>query len=395
MSHPLISRSADLKRLRDDGYNIDVVAGYLVMIDIPYLTSRKEVKRGALISTLALAGDVTTRPDTHVIHFAGEYPCQHDGSEIEKIRNESSRRALVDGLVIDHTFSAKPTPAGYYEDYYAKMTTYALIFEGPARSVEPNATARSYPAIPSWQGSDSVFNYIDTASSRAEIEAISQKVAGQRIALVGGGGTAAYLLDFVAKTPVAEIHIFDGDTFLQHNAFRAPGAPTLEQLQARPSKVAYLAGIYSRMRRGIVPHECYVGVDNVELLRQMDVVFLCLDRGTEKRVIVQKLEEFEITFIDVGMGLYVSDGALGGIVRVTTSTPAQRAHVASAVPFSDGIGHNEYAQNIQIAELNALNAALAVLKWKKLCGVYLDVDHEHQTVFTLIDNAIVNEEKHP
>jgi hypothetical protein len=35
------------------------------------------------------------------------------------------------------------------------------------------------------------------------------------------------VLDFTAKTHVKEIHLFDGDTFFQHNAFRAPGAANL------------------------------------------------------------------------------------------------------------------------------------------------------------------------
>ena len=40
-----------------------------------------------------------------------------------------------------------------------------------------------------------------------------------------------------------------------------------------------------------------------------------------------------------------------------------------------------YSHNIQIAELNALNAALAVIKWKKLAGFYVDLEGEHFTVY--------------
>jgi tRNA A37 threonylcarbamoyladenosine dehydratase len=45
------------------------------------------------------------------------------------------------------------------------------------------------------------------------------------------GGTGSYILDLVAKTAVMEIHLFDGDDFNQHNAFRAPGAASLEDLE--------------------------------------------------------------------------------------------------------------------------------------------------------------------
>jgi hypothetical protein len=76
---------------------------------------------------------------------------------------------------------------------------------------------------------------------------------------------------------------FDGDTFLQHNAFRSPGAPSIEELKAKPGKVAYLQGIYAKMRRGIVVHPEYLDTENIELLRDMQLVFLCFDGGTAKR----------------------------------------------------------------------------------------------------------------
>jgi hypothetical protein len=43
-------------------------------------------------------------------------------------------------------------------------------------------------------------------------------------------------LDFVAKTPVEEIHLFDSDVFLQHNAFRAPGAINKERFSEHLKK---------------------------------------------------------------------------------------------------------------------------------------------------------------
>lgn len=55
--------------------------------------------------------------------------------------------------------------------------------------------------------------------------------------------------------------------------------------------------------------------------------------------------------------------------------------------------NDEYAQNIQIADLNALNAALAVIKWKKLCGFYQDFEHEHHSTYTSDGNAMTNEDQ--
>ena len=88
----------------------------------------------------------------------------------------------------------------------------------------------------------------------------------------------------------------------------------------------------------------------------------------KKKAIIQKLESLSISFIDVGMGLELVNGSLGGILRVTTSTKDKREHVHSGrISFAGG-EKDIYASNIQVADLNALNAALAVIKWKKLKG---------------------------
>ena len=88
MSHPLIVRSPDLRRLRDEGYDIDVREACL-LVQVPYVNASAQVRTGILVSTLALAGDVTATPDTHVMHFAGDQPCNKDGTEISSIKHSS------------------------------------------------------------------------------------------------------------------------------------------------------------------------------------------------------------------------------------------------------------------------------------------------------------------
>lgn len=394
MSHPLIGRSPDLKRLRDEGYNLEIQHDHLLVKDVPYVNSRREVKRGILVSTVMQAGGITTTPDTHVVFFIGDHPCRADGTEIDQIKNPSGGKVIGEGLTVNHTFSAKPQDP--HPDYYAKMITYVAILQGQARALEPSVTAQTFPVIEADQKDDDpVFNYMDTASSRAEITAITQKLVMPKVAIVGLGGTGAYVLDLVAKTPVREIHLFDRDEFLQHNAFRAPGAPSVGELRAKPRKVAYLHGIYSKMRRGVIVHEEHIGAENVGLLREMQFVFLCLDPEAPKGIIVEKLEEFGVPFVDVGIGVYRTEDMLGGVLRVTTSTPEQRDHLRGRVGFTPGDGHNEYAANIQIAELNALNAALAVIKWKKRFRFYQDLDREHHCTYTIDGNAINNQDRRP
>ncbi len=393
MSRRPINLSPDLKRLQDEGYDLEIRKGFLLTKDVPYANSQKQVRRGILVVKLKLAGDVTDKPDDHVAYFQGEHPCDANGAKLVKIEHVSSERTLAEGVVIQHSFSAKPKPNDRYDNYYHQVTTYVAMFCGQAKVIDPSATAKTYPVIPNDDDENPVFNYIDTASSRAEIGLLTQKLAHKKLGIVGTGGTGAYVLDFTAKTPVVEIHLFDKDSFSQHNAFRAPGAPSLDELRTKPSKVHYLKSIYAHMHRGIVAHEEFLNDENVETLRGMDFVFLCLDQGSVKKMIVAKLEEFAVSFIDVGMGVYEADGSLSGILRVTTSTPGRRETARRRMAFSDGDGRNEYARNIQIAELNALNAALAVIKWKKLCGFYHDLDGEHSTTFTINGNFLCNEDK--
>ena len=161
-------------------------------------------------------------------------------------------------MTIQHSFSAKPKPADAYPDYYAKVTTYVAIISGPAWRIDPTSTAKTFPVIAPEKESEEPFNYTDTASSRAEIVAVTKKLALQKIAIIGLGGTGSYVLDLVAKTPVKEIHLYDGDTFLQHNAFRSPGAPSGEELRARLPKATYFKNLYGKMHRGIVDHPVYL-----------------------------------------------------------------------------------------------------------------------------------------
>src|ERR1039458_6235217 len=91
MSQRPISRSADLKKLRDEGYDLELRSGCLLVKDVPYVNSRKEVKLGILAVKLVLADDETCRPDDHVAYFSGDHPCDEDGTEIAKIKHASGR----------------------------------------------------------------------------------------------------------------------------------------------------------------------------------------------------------------------------------------------------------------------------------------------------------------
>lgn len=390
MSRPQLARSCDLLRLRNEGYDVTICDGFLVVADVPYVTAESTIALGKLVCALTLNGDVTTRPADHVMHFVGSTPHQRNGRPLKFI-NSCAPVVLSTSLTATHLFSSKP-PQGY-EDYYEKVTAYVSLLENEARAIDPCVTARTFPVVTE-EGSSDVFAYTDTASTRAGIAAISQKLAVSSVAIVGLGGTGSYILDFLAKTPVGAIHVYDPDRFLQHNAFRAPGAASITDLEEALPKVDHHARTYSQMHRNIVAHRCAVDETNVGELLGMDFVFLSVDTGPVKGQILRALEQAGTPFIDVGLGLTRTGNSLNGMLRVTTSTPTQRAHVweKNRIPLPADDAQALYDLNVQVAELNALNAALAVIKWKKLLGFYSDVEREHFSVYAIDGNNIVNED---
>jgi hypothetical protein len=387
MSHKLINHSPDLNRLREDGYFVQIQGGLLLLREIPYVNAQRQVRTGTLISTLNLAGDVTQYAGDHVASFDGEFPCNADGTPIHQISHQSGDMDLGHGVMAKHSFSSKP--ASGYTDYHHKMSTYASIISAAAAVLQPGVSSKPF-RVPD-EEEDNVFHYVETASDRAGIGALTQRLATETVGIIGLGGTGSYVLDLAAKTPVREIRLFDPDLFLQHNAFRSPGAPSIDELREAPRKVDYLAGIYSKMHRKIVPHAVAIAADNLHLLEGLSFVFICIDGGAAKQQIVQKLEALGVSFIDVGMGLELVDESLGGILRVTASTPDKREHVHQGrISFDVGGVDDIYASNIQVADLNALNACLAVGKWKKIRGFYRDLEREHHSTYTTDGNMLLN-----
>lgn len=389
MSQQLIDHSPDLKRLRNDGFEIEVKGGYLIIHHIPYVNHSRDVKYGKLISELTLSSNTSTaKPGNHIIHFMGEQPCNIDGSVISQIIHANPNQVLQDGLVINYSFSNKPVSG--YGDYYQKVTTYTRIITAPAKIIDKNVTEKTFKVVID-ENPDSVFNYLDTNSSRANIDKLNSIFSNQKIAIIGLGGTGAYILDFVAKTPVQEIHIYDGDEFLLHNAFRSPGAPSIEELDNRKLKTDYYASIYSKMHKKVISHPYYINELSIVELSNYTFVFLAIDKDAVKRSIIDQLLKVGISFIDVGLGVNIANENLIGTVRVTAGTPDKFDHLYKRISCGDN-GNNEYDSNIQIADLNALNALFAVIKWKKILGFYQDLIYEHHLTYSINNSYLANDD---
>jgi hypothetical protein len=389
MQQELINHSPDLKRLKDEGYGIQVKGGLLVVHRIPYVNNKMEIAYGKLVSELSLVGtSKTDRPKTHVIHFAGEFPCFPDGHPITALKHGEGVNEITKGITVNFSFSNKP--GRNYLDYYEKISSYANIISAPAKALDDSVTEKSFMIFED-DANDSVFMYIDTNSSRANITSISEKLRGQKIAIIGTGGTGSYILDFVSKTPVQEIHLYDVDRFYVHNAFRCPGAASIEELNSQLKKVEYLYSKYSKIHKGIVPHGYHITSETVKELTDKSFVFISIDEGEIKKLIIDTLLEAKVPFIDVGMGIDIVKDSLIGTIRVTSGNDEVHEHLKKRISFADD-EDDGYNSNIQIAELNALNAALAVIKWKKILGFYNDMEKEYHTTFIINESQLLNDE---
>jgi hypothetical protein len=394
MSGSLISRSPDLARLAHEGYAIEVRAGHLLVHDVPHVGPDQQVHRGVLVSsvttTVVDGEEVTAPPDTHVIEFAGEVPSDSAGNRLERLINGEVTKDLGNGIHARFSFSHKPPGSSGYPNLYEKVVSYAAILGGHAAAIDPEATACTFRVVEATE-EGSPFLYQDTASARAGIGALSEKLKVGSIAIIGVGGTGSYLLDLLAKTHVAEIHLYDGDHFRVHNAFRAPGAASVADLDGGPNKAEHFAAIYGRMRRGVVAHAYDVDASNIAELESVSAVFLAVDPSPAKRAIVEWLEAHEIPFFDTGIGVDVDAGGLSGQVRLTAGLPGRPVSGRSWVPLDPTGSDALYSTNIQVSDLNALAAVLAVLRWKRYLGFYLDQEDEQHTLFTVSGNDIVDD----
>ena len=217
---------------------------------------------------------------------------------------------------------------------------------------------------------------------------MQNKVRGHSIAIFGLGGTGSYILDFIVKTSIARIHIFDDDKLEQHNIMRAPGAPDNSQLDdigtSAIHKVDYYKNMYHAMGKDIIPYQHRAGADQIRGLAEKEKIhfaFIAVDQLTahehpRQDELYATLEELGINYIDAGMNVASEYDKIHASLNVFVGTESNKGSWKISIPNSklSGEVENLYG-NSQICELNALNAALAIVEWRKATGQY-QVDGE-------------------
>jgi hypothetical protein len=319
----------------------------------------------------------------HRIWFIGEQPCDQHGRPIPGPSPEG--HAITPELSANFMISSKPKNAGVYANTYDKITSYVRILSHPAKALDPTVKATpgaGWTEVPD----DLPFVYPDTGTARAGLAEMNAKFRGHRIGIIGLGGTGSFILDQVSKTWVDAIELFDGDVFDNHNAYRAPGAADIEDLKLRPNKAEHFARVYSHMHTGITAHPAFITADNLELLSNCTFAFMAAADADDKTAILAWLHERGIPAIEVGMGIRDEGGRLSGLLAVVNHFPGMSD---SAISTATG-RPDEYDRNIQTADLNCLNAMLAVINWKKYLMYYPELKPVDETVYRIFTGTIRN-----
>lgn len=395
MSNALVSRNDDIRRLVEKGYAIAFDSNqYLVVRDIPYLDAGLEVRTGAIVSKFIDHGGDRITPHDHQVFFAGSHPYGLDGKPIPNLGGGTTGLALSDAskdVVVERSFSNKPKENGEFRafrDFFEKIESYVNIVAGPAiqRHRANPFTFRQVESGPA----DSPFKFRDTLTSRAEIGDLAAKFKDDVVAVIGLGGTGAYLLEYLVKTPVREIRAFDFDYFHVHTAFRSPGR--LEPSEFGKTKAEVYQSRYENFRAGLRITCKFIDSACADDLKGVTFAFVCVDKGSSRAGIFDLLIELKIPFIDVGMGLDRRRGPIDGTVR-TTYYSAGRAEELRDQRLADLADDPDdiYRATIQLGELNALNAALAVIRFKQIRGFYFYDEGFHQVLFRVSDLKVLGD----
>ena len=299
----------------------------------------------------------------------------------------------------DRVYNADGTPVGNHIGGDGQTWSNISIRKGgeasPEDDVSSSGTVHRYAkqivgAVsaagyyePAFLGDRGPFKIPNTFEARAAIGPVQDRIRDQRIAIIGLGGTGAYVLDLIAKTPVIEIHLLDSDLVDWHTFMRAPGAPSTEEIESQRRKpllkVDYYRSKYAPLREGIHSHA--IRVDSPSKLARflsahpIDFTFVCIDQVADadsprQDAVYAALSEAEVPFIDSGVSITLDDRAVRG--AVTTSAYAEGSLAwQEAIPNARVEGNVPGYRNVQLPEVNALAASLAVMEWRRRTEQYV------------------------
>lgn len=389
MLQTLVNHNDDIRRLVEKGYAAGFDSNYLILRDIPYLDGQGELQSGAIVTQLVFVDQVRVQQQNHQVSFSGSAPYGLNGLPVANMGDTPHHIVLGAGcseVAVQRQFSNKP--ANGYRDFFHKIEQYVALISGPAME-RYSATPYTF-AVYGDGPDDTVFKVRDTLTTRAEISDLASTFKDETVAIIGLGGTGGYVLDLMIKTPVRGIRAFDADDYHVHNSYRSPGR--LSESELGLPKAEVYAARYENFRTGLTLSTKFVDESSSGDFEGVTFAFVCVDKGSSRAKIIDLLIALGIPFVDVGMGLNRKRGPITGSLRTTYFSAASGQHVRdqNLVPTHD-TQDDIYKTNIQIAELNALNACLAVILYKKKMGFYVDDDPAHHVLFNLGDMHIIGQ----
>lgn len=378
------SVDGSIQRLLDDGYALYRRGPYIVAA-VPYLDASGSPRTGLMADALNFdsEGRVRVEPKNHQMYFIGEQPHDDQNRVLFGGRDRNSV-PLFDAKRSTFHWSWKQLDSAgnkrEYVDLYEKFTDYITYVSGPVEAKFPQYKITPYEGFGQTE-LDCPFPFEDMNSARADLRELDKLLEADSVAIIGAGGTGSYIFDFISKTRVKKIKLFDFDIFDLHNAFRIPGATDREEL-GQP-KVDVLEQRYRGWHSGTEIIEARLDSESAGLLEGVTFAFLAVDKMAARRDIAKLLFTKGIPFVVVGMGIHHGNPGLTGMVETTVidtdTAPLIFEEVAGdqLVDLAD-----EYDRNIQTVELNAMNAAMAVFMYKRYRGYYASGRNVFQTSFT-------------
>ena len=210
------------------GFDIEVESNAVRAVRVPCLF------KGGVVGTCTI--EASCDPATRK-------PNNRTGGDVHAVK------ITIDGAYNGLVYNADGSPIGNYVDGDGRTWSNISIKKGWRGSPEKDATAsdlvhryakhivgavwaagRTETASP---GNPNPFKIPYTFEARAGMFRSKTRFAINALQSIGLGGTGAYTLDLIAKTPVAEIHTLDNDHMDWHNFIRAPGAPTQKEIELR------------------------------------------------------------------------------------------------------------------------------------------------------------------
>ena len=279
----------------------------------------------------------------------------------------ASHAALIENVVQGTLYNQDGSEIGNRIDTKADSCILS-IKKGDQGSPEPYDDA--------WE---QLFNYIYAISAGGAADSVHikkwrDKLADEIIGIVGVGGTGSYILDLVSKSGVTRILIWDGDSLEERNTRRGVGPAFLNCSNLGQNKAHLLASQYTSPACEIIHYPNDFANPDASIIRNLTFGFIAVDRDESRATVRQAMHEHKIPFIDVGMGVRIENGKLTGGCQAVLC-PQDPAEIQCLIP-NGGLAFGEQAyRNIQVSEIHALNAALAVIKWKRFRGQYPDQDH--------------------